>query len=122
MDSYQTERFDASKGLEDRKVATFKYDAIRYLLSQAGDETEKELGEQVAAMIDFVNLYLVQLKDAKKNQQQALMAKYKSASLENSLYNDTDKELIYAYVDNDDFLTQFSLDTDWVKALQAVSR
>ncbi len=112
---------DASKNIEERRIATFKYDAIWYLESKAGEMSEGEFGTQVAAMTDFVNLFLKQLKDAKNNQARQLVAsKFKKASLENSLFNDTDKELIYAYVDNKDFLTQFSLDTDWVKALQVV--
>ena len=28
-----------------------------------------------------------------------------------------DKELVYGYVDNDKFITQFSLDTYWVKRI-----
>ncbi len=121
MDSYQSIKDNASKSLDERKVATFKWDAIYYLVTQANSQSEVELGAQVAAMTDFVNLYLKQLQEAKGNQaRQVVMSKFKNASLENALYNDTDKELIYAYVDNNNFLTQFSLDTDWVRALQVV--
>lgn len=91
------------------------------MVYQSSDETESSLGTQVSSMIDFVNLYLKRLKDAKTKQAKELVAaKFKNATIENARYNDQDKELIYAYVDNPDFLTQFSLDTDWVKALDDV--
>jgi len=49
-------------------------------------------------------------------------AKFRTASINNSLFNDVDKEVVYSYVDNDKFITNFSLDTDWVKALEAVKQ
>ncbi len=120
-ENYKATANDKSKPLEERKLATFKFDAIWYMESRANEETEAELGLQVASMIDFVNLFSKQVKDAKNDKaRQLVIQKFKNASLENARYNDTDKELIYAYVDNQDFLTRFSLDTDWVKALAAV--
>lgn len=93
------------------------------MVYRASDETEDELGVQVSSMIDFVNMYLKKLKSAKTKQDQELVvAKFKNATLENSKYNDQDKDVIYAYVDNPDFLTHFSLDTDWVKAVEEVKK
>ncbi len=123
MDDYQKVKSDTSLDLDVRKVATFKWDAIYYMIYMASDETESELGLQVDAMIDFVNLYLAQLQEAKGTQaKQMVRSKFKNATLENARYNDTDKETIYAYVDNQNFLTQFSLDTNWVKALEEVKK
>ncbi len=123
MDGYQKIKEDTSQDLDVRKVATFKWDAIYYMVYKATDETESELGMQVDAMIDFVNTYLAELQEAKGTQNKQLVrSKFKQASLENSLYNDTDKELTYAYVDNQNFLTQFSLDTNWAKALELVKK
>ena len=48
------------------------------------------------------------------------MATFKAASLKNSLFDDPDKELVNAYVDNPQYITPFSIDTDWEKALKAV--
>ena len=50
------------------------------------------------------------------------MSKFKNATIQYALFNDTDKELVYAYVDNEKYITQFSLDTDWPKALEAVRK
>ena len=85
--------------------------------------TEYELGVQANAMIDFVNLYMKRLaEEKKKKDRELIMTKFKDVTIQNSLFNDTDKELVYAYVDNDKYITQFSLDTDWIKALEAVRR
>ncbi len=104
MDNYETIKNDESQSLDVRKIATFKWDAIYYMLSMATDETESELGTQVDAMIDFVNLFFSKLKESKSSQsRQVVMSKFKNATLENARFNDTDKEIIYAYVDNQDF-------------------
>ena len=39
----------------------------------------------------------------------------------NDTSKDLDKEVIYSYVDNENYITQFSLDTDWPKALAEVT-
>jgi hypothetical protein len=121
MDGYQKVKNDTTQNLDVRKIATFKWDAIYYMVYQSSNETESDLGIQVSSMIDYVNLYLKRLKDAKTKQAKELVAsKFKNATIENARFNDQDKDVVYAYVDNPDFLTQFSLDTDWVKALDAV--
>lgn len=123
MDGYQKVKNDTTQNLDVRKIATFKWDAIYYMVYQASDETESELGVQVSSMIDFVTLYLKKLKDAKTKQaKEIIVSTFKTATIENARYNDQDKDVIYAYVDNPDFITQFSLDTDWVKALEAVKK
>ncbi len=123
MDGYQKVKNDTTQNLDVRKIATFKWDAIYYMVYQASDETESELGVQVSSMIDFVTLYLKKLKDAKTKQaKEVIVSTFKTATIENARYNDQDKDVIYAYVDNPDFITQFSLDTDWVKALEAVKK
>ena len=60
--------------------------------------------------------------EKKKNQRDTNMSRFKKVTIENALFNDMDKDIIYAYVDNDNFITQFSLDTNWVKALEEVRR
>ena len=123
MDGYQKVKNDTTENLDVRKIATFKWDAIYYMVYQSSDDTEGELGAQVSSMIDYVNLYLKKLKDAKSKQEKEVVAStFKNATIENARFNDQDKDVIYAYVDNPDFITQFSLDTDWVKAYEAVKK
>ena len=115
---------DTKNNLEARKIATFKYDAIYYLIDKASQEplfSEYELGVQTNAMIEFVNLFVSKLSTLKKNKDKDMLkAMFRTATINNSLFNDVDKEVIYSYVDNENFITQFSLDTDWPKALAEV--
>lgn len=115
---------DTKNNLEARKIATFKYDAIYYLVDKASQEplfSEYELGVQTNAMIEFVNLFVSKLSTLKKNKDKDILkAVFRTATINNSLFNDVDKEVIYSYVDNENFITQFSLDTDWPKALAEV--
>ena len=94
------------------------------MLVKAGDSqhfTSYDLGTQTSAMIDFVNLYIKRLsQEKKKAQKDLIMTRYKNLTIQNALFNDMDKDIIYAYVDNENFLTQFSLDTNWVKCLEDV--
>lgn len=115
---------DTKNNLEARKIATFKYDAIYYIIDKASQEplfSEYELGVQTNAMIEFVNLFVSKLSTLKKNKDKDILkAVFRTATINNSLFNDVDKEVIYSYVDNENFITQFSLDTDWPKALAEV--
>ncbi|MDD7597259.1 MAG: hypothetical protein SPJ90_08660 [Prevotella sp.] len=115
---------DTKRNLEERKIATFKADAIFYLITKAAQNdhfTELELGKQTNAMIDFVNSFVKRLaRSSNKQDKEILMARFKNATVQNPLFNDPEKEITYAYVDNEKFITQFSIDTDWVKALNAV--
>ena len=122
LDKYEKEKNDTTKALEVRKIATFKWDAIYYLMLHSEGEKEADLGKQVSAMIDFVNIYLQRLKGAgsSKKARNVIAGQFKTASLEHPKFLDTDKEIVYAYVDHPKFITQFSLDTDWIKALRAV--
>lgn len=116
---------DTTKNINERKIACFKYDAIYYLIEHASQEdrfTEYELGQQTDALIEFVNLYVKRLANAGKKDKDLLKAKFRTASINNSLFNDLDKELVYSYVDNENFITHFSLDTDWVRALEEVKK
>ena len=127
---------DESKDLETRKIATFKYDELSYMkqmvLPQVLKDTTdlvtmnrviKQLNEQSYAMYQFINLYIQRLAStSKKNGKEAVLAIFKAASINNPMFNDQDKELVLAYYDNDNYITQFSLDTDWVKALEEVKK
>lgn len=117
---------DTSKDMETRLVACFKNDALYYLIAKAGKDntfTEYELGQQANAMIEFVNLYVKRLSEQKKKKDREILKnKFKYATIQHSLFNDMDKDVVYGYVDNERYITQFSLDTNWVKALESVRK
>lgn len=122
---FKTIKYDASKPMPERKIASFKWDVIEYMLYKAEDDstfTETALGQQTYAMTEFVNLYFKRLSEAGKSssKKDIVVSRFKNASLNNSLFGDEDYALCRAYVDNPNFMTPFSLDTDWVKALAEI--
>ena len=116
---------DKSKDLETRKVATFKVDELKYMAMKTRelmpDSTVRVLDVQAYAMYDFVNLFLRRLGETKKKSaKEAVIARFRAASINNSRFNDMDRDLVLSYYDNSNYLTRFSLDTDWVKALAEI--
>ena len=123
---------DKSKDLEMRKIATFKFDALSYMAMQVRDDVLRDstnldffnktmtmLNEQSMALQDFVTEFLKRYKAAKKAEDRELvMAVFRNASMANPMYGDKDSDLVLAYYKNEtNYITRFSLDTDWVKAL-----
>jgi hypothetical protein len=127
---------DKSKDIETRKIATFKYDELSYMAMKVRDDvlrdttdleffnqTVKMLNEQSYAMHEFLTLYMKRLTSTKKKtERDIIITVFRDASINNPLFNDLDKELVLAYYNNDNFITQFSLDTDWIKALEEVKK
>ncbi|MBO1364054.1 hypothetical protein JHU38_09780 [Prevotella sp. A2931] len=116
---------DKNNDLEKRKVATFKVDALKYMLMKTKelmpDSSMHMVDVQAYAMYCFVNNYITALTKAKKKKDKELVKTiYKEATIHCPRFNDMDKELILAYYNNENFLTQFVLDCDWEKALKEV--
>ncbi|MBO5627102.1 MAG: hypothetical protein J5953_15130 [Prevotella sp.] len=118
------------KDLQSRKIATFKVDALDYMkqryyeamLDSSVTAYNYKLDHQAYALYDFVNQFVDQLsKQEKKKDKQAVIDTFKRTSLENCKFFDLDKELVEAYILRPgDYLTQFSLDTDWEKANEEI--
>lgn len=122
--------------LEMKKIATFKIDELSYmsmkvreeLLTDTTDianmnENIKLLNEQAVALYEFITIFTERMGKARKSKERELTnAKFKKISIENPLFNDMDKELVLSYFDNPNCITQFSLDTDWVKAVEEVKK
>ncbi len=112
--------------IDVRKVAQFKVDALEYMLRKTQelmpDSSVTVLDYQAFALYDFVNLYTQQLakNSKKKKERQRIMQLFQQSSLENARFFDQDKEFIMAYVNSLQHITRFSLDTDWVIALNDV--
>ena len=125
---------DPKQDVQVRRVAYSKVNAVDYMKMKirdivANNPKDKEainknikmVNEQAYAMYEFVNLYIKQLAEAKTPESKDLVGKeFRAASLNNPLFNDTDLEVVQSYVNNDTYLTRFSLDTNWVKALEEV--
>ena len=127
---------DKSKDLETRKIATFKYDELSYMAMQVRDDVLRDstdldffnrtvtmLNEQSFAMYEFIEFYFERLAAAKKKEERDIVITvFRNASINHPLFNDMDKELILSYYNNENYLTRFSLDTNWVKALAVVKQ
>lgn len=129
---------DKSEDTEIRKIASFRVDAISYLKTktlEALSVSDKELtGKEVAHlnaqldsmayyMYDFVNLYLKNYAKAGTDKDKNRIKKiFRDASINNPLYGDKDDEVVLAYYNREDYPTQFSLDTNWIAALEEVKR
>lgn len=114
-----------SKSLEIRKIATFKVDELNYMaqktMEMMPDSSVIVLDYQALAMKEFVDLFTSKLtKASKKRDRQRVLQLFKEASINNPRFGDLDKDLVLSYYSNDNYLTQFSLDTDWEKALEYV--
>lgn len=113
---------DTSKSTQVRKINLFKVDELNYMAMKTKemmpDSSVTVLDYQAFAMYEFINLYMDKIgKTDKKKEKTAILNIFKSASINNPRFFDMDKPLVLSYYNNDNFLTQFSLDTDWVKAL-----
>ena len=122
--------------IETRKIATFKFDALNYMKQKVIPEVLKDttdlktmnkvinqLNQQSYAMYQFINYFCERISGAsKKKDKEIVIALFTNASLNNPMFNDTDKDLVLAYYNNENYITRFSLDTDWEKALQQVRK
>lgn len=127
---------DTKESMTNRKTAAFRADAVNYLsnktLSEITDTTRHLTGEQIASlnnqldsmayfMYDYVNLFNKEYNRAKTQKDKAKILKiFREVSINNPLYNDPDRQFVLSYYNREDFLTQFSLDTNWVKAVAEV--
>ena len=60
--------------------------------------------------------YIIKARAISSEKRLEVIACYRDASLNNPLFNDSDKETTYVYVNDKQTYTPFSLDTDWEKA------
>ena len=96
---------DSKEDVNVRKAASFKVDAMAYY------------------MHEYVNLFTKEYARADKQKRKEQVLKiFRNASINHPLYNDPDKSLVLVYFNSEDYLTQFSLDTDWIAALAEVKK
>lgn len=122
---------DPTEDREVRKVESFKVDALDYLRTRTlenadGDSisstTYAKLDSLAYYMYDYVNLFVSQYSKASKKGKAKCIKLFQDTSLGLPLYNDNDTDLVLAYCNHEDYLTRFSLNTDWIKANAEVRR
>lgn len=129
---------DSREDFNNRKIATFSVDAITYLSNKTfgilTDTTRELTNEEVAHinnqldsmayfMYNYVNLFTKEYSRARKDaQKKRIIKKFRESSMNHPLFNDPDRQYVFSYCNNDEFITQFSLDTDWVAAMADVKK
>lgn len=111
-----------------KKIDMFQVDALDYLLlkmrEEMPDSSTLYLDKQAYALSNFMNLYIrtiIEMQHEPKARTVQVVKLFMDASYSNPLFNDSDKELVYTYFNNQESLTRFSLDTDWQRAFIAAS-
>lgn len=123
---------DPKEDVDVRKVESFKVDAVTYLNTKTLSilsEKEKTLKPNEVAhlnnqldsmayfMYDYVNLFTKEYGKAKNDKQRKQVVEmFRYVSMNTPLFNDPDQELVLSYYNREDYLTRFSLDTNWVLA------
>lgn len=129
---------DSKEDVNVRKAASFKVDAITYLntrtLSAIVDTTKQLSNKEIAHlnaqldsmayyMHEYVNLFTKEYtRTDKQKRKEQILKIFRDASINHPLYNDPDKNLVLVYFNSEDYLTQFSLDTNWIAALAEVKK
>lgn len=125
---------DPKEDIGVRKIALFKVEALTYMntkyLEVVLDTTTQIPYNAIARrdsmayyMYDYVNLFLKEYNRASKQRDKdKVMKAFRETSINNPLFNDPNREFVLYFFNKEDILTQFSLDTDWVKACEDVRR
>ena len=109
------------------KLNHFKSTALRYIRSTAHKQkkqvTASFLDVQAYYMSDFLgrffkDLSTIQNSSEKKRKEYIMM--YVNASVGNPLFENQDEEITECFIDDNNNLTPFSLNTDWEKACKAI--
>ena len=110
-----------------RQFSQFKCDALDYMIikmrEQMPDSTAAFLDKQAFALNTFIDYYtrtLIELNSQPEAMQIKVIKQFMDVSLSNPLFNDSDTEMVHAYVNDGNSLTRFSLDTDWRRASAAI--
>lgn len=129
LEDAQKVAFDENSNNIVAKIAMFKYNELKYIKETAfkcvDTLTTKFLDDQAYYMNEYIGIFFNNVllnQQIDKKEKKDLILLFIDASCSNPLFNDSDKEVTYAYVnDSNNQLTPFCLDTDWLKAYVAVT-
>lgn len=111
------------------KLNHFYVTELNYLKSMA----EKEMGTVTTTFLDtqafylteFVGAFFKDLSQARlvsNDCQQKVVMAYVQSSLDNPLFKDADEEKTLSFMNDPQYLTPFSLNTDWEKAFNEAKK
>ena len=118
----------ASSTQEQVDINQFEVTVLNYIQAQVTKRGLKKDGyfydSQAVNMKSFVDdfrYYVNKARQVSAAKRLEVFACYRDASLQNPLFNDTDKDRALVYVNDKKTYTPFSLDTDWEKAYEQAS-
>jgi len=107
------------------KINYFYYTELNYMKNKSKASNQagfKVLDEQAYAMQEFVTDFFKQMASANDNKRKSVIDIFVKASLENPLFDDKDTETTHSFISDPEYITPFSLDTDWVSAHKTVKK
>lgn len=119
---------DPKSSEEDIQINQFKVTVLNYITSQvkrrAMEKDSYFYDSQAVNLASFITDFesdLLKARGISTAKRLEVINCYRDASLANPLFNDSDKEKVYCYVNDKQTFTPFSIDTDWEKAYDIVT-
>lgn len=110
-------------------IAQFEITVLNYIAAQVSKRGLQKTGyfydSQAVNMKSFVDdcrLYALKANKISASKKKQVMECFREASLNNPLFNDSDKKNVHIYVKDAKSETPFSLDTDWEKAYDQATK
>ena len=114
---------NAASNDQQIQINQFKITALNYIFNQVGKrKLQKDsyfYDSQAVNLASFITEFetnIIKARAISTEKRLEVIKCYRNASLQNPLFQDSDKETTMAYVNDKQTYTPFSLDTDWEKA------
>lgn len=108
------------------KINYFYFTALNYMKTQAKPQDAaqyKILDEQALAMQSYVTDFVAWISKTKdEDLRRKGIEVFVKASTEHPFFKDKDTETTESFINDTNYITPFSLDTDWIAAHQAVNK
>lgn len=119
---------DAAANDQQIQVNQFKITALNYMSNQVTKRNQSRnayfYDSQAVNMASFITDFetnIIKARAISTEKRLAVIGCYRDASLQNPLFNDSDRETTLVYVNDKQTYTPFSLDTNWEKAYDQAS-
>ncbi len=107
------------------KINYFYYTELNYMKMKSkasNDAAYKVLDDQAYAMQEFVTDFFKQMAAVSDDKRKDVVEAFIKASLGNPLFDDKDTDTTHSFISDPEYITPFSLDTDWVSAHKAAKK
>lgn len=116
---------NAASNEQQIQINQFKVTVLNYIMTQTKKRNLQKndyfFDSQAVNLATFITDFetnVIKARAISTEKRLEVLGCYRDASLQNPLFNDTDKEATLCYVNDKQTYTPFSLDTDWEKAYE----